>query len=152
MIDRSPASEASLRDILQHCSRPVLLVPGPAQELKRALLVYDGSPKSKEALYIATYLASRYKVSLVIFATPEGDQWAMQRTVAVATRHLRKHGIEAESFERRGPIAPAIRDSAVEAKCDLIIIGGYSHHPLLGPKSPLDELLRLTVRPVLICR
>ena len=152
VIDRSPSSQTSLRDIIQHCSRPLLLVPGPAQELKRALLVYDGSPKSKEALYIATYLATRYKVTLVIFATKEGDQKAMQKTVAVASRHLRKHGIDAESFEGRGPIATAIRDSAVEAKCDVIVTGGYSHHPLFGPKSPLDELLRITVHPVLICR
>ena len=116
------------------------------------MLVYDGSPKSKEGLYIATYLATRYKVTLVIFATKEGDQKAMEKTVAVASRHLRKHGIDAENFERRGPIATAIRDSAVEAKCDVIVTGGYSHHPLFGPKSSLDELLRITVHPVLICR
>ena len=91
-------------------------------------------------------------MTLVIFATKEGDQKAMQKTVAVASRHLRKHGIDAESFERRGPIATAIRDSAVEAKCDVIVTGGYSHHPLFGPKSSLDELLRITVHPVLICR
>jgi nucleotide-binding universal stress UspA family protein len=152
VIDRSPTSETSLHDIIQHCSRPVLLVPGPAQELKRALLVYDGSPKAREALYVATYLASRQNVSLVIFATKEGDQKAMRKTVTVARRHLRKHGVDAELFETHGPIAAAIRNGAMKAQCDLIIIGGYSQHPLLAPKNSLDELLRLSQTPIVICR
>ena len=152
VIDRSPSNETSLHDIIQHCSRPVLLVPGPARELKRALLIYDGSSKAKEALYVATYLASRRKVSLVIFATKEGDQKAMRKTVAVASRHLRKHGVDSELFEAHGPIVAAIHDSAVKAQCDLIITGGYTQHPLFEPKSSVDELLRISSLPVLICR
>ena len=135
MIDRSPSNETILHDIIQHCSRPVLLVPGPAQELKRALLVYDGVRRQRRRCNIATYLASRHKVSLVIFATKEGDQKAMQKTVAVANRHLRKHGVDAELFEANGPIAAAIRDSAVEAQCDLIITGGYSYYPVFAPNE-----------------
>ncbi|MFZ0709983.1 MAG: hypothetical protein WAM53_08085 [Terrimicrobiaceae bacterium] len=152
VLDRTQSNETSLHDIIQHCSRPILLVPGPARELKRALLVYDGTPKAREALYVATYLASRRKVSLVIFATKEGDQRAMHKTVTVASRHLRKHGVEAEVFEAHGSIAAAIRESALKAECDLIVTGGYSQHPLLSPKSSLDDLLRLTSLPVLICR
>jgi nucleotide-binding universal stress UspA family protein len=87
-----------------------------------------------------------------MFATKEGDQKSMRKTVAVANRHLRKHGVESELFEAHGPIAAAISDSAVEAQCNLIIMGGYSHHPLFAPKSSLDELLRISGRPVLICR
>lgn len=152
VIDRTSSNGASVHDILQHCSRPVLLVPGPARELKRALLIYDGSPKAKEALYVATYLAKRHTISLVLFATLEGDQRAMRKTVAVARRHLRKHGVDAEPFEANGPIATAIRNAATKAECELILIGGYSQHPLLAPKNALDELLRLTTIPVMICR
>ena len=94
VLERS-ADETALHDIIQHVSRPVLLVPGPAREIKRALLVYDGSPKGKEALYVATYLASRHKIGLTIFATREGDQRAMRKTVTVAIRHLRKNGVDA---------------------------------------------------------
>jgi hypothetical protein len=152
VLDRTPSNETGLHDIIRHCSRPILLVPGPAREIKRALLVYDGTPKAKEALYVATYLASRRNVSLVIFATKEGDQRAMKKTVTVASRHLRKHGVEAEVFEAHGAIAAAIRESAIKARCDLIITGGYSQHPLLAPKSSLDELLRSSGHPILICR
>ncbi|HEY5706036.1 MAG TPA: universal stress protein [Terrimicrobiaceae bacterium] len=152
VIERSSSNETSLHDIIQHCSRPVLYVPGPDQELKRALLIYDGTPKAKEALYVATYLASRHQVTLVIFATKEGDQKTMNKTATVAIRHLRKHGVDAETFEARGPIAAAIRDSAARARCDLIIMGGYSQHPLFAPKTSLDELLRTTSHPLLICR
>jgi nucleotide-binding universal stress UspA family protein len=152
VLDRTPSNETSVHDIIQHCSRPALLVPGPARELRRALLVYDGSPKAKEALYVATYLASRRKVSLVLFATADGDRRAMRKTVAVARRHLRKHGVDVGIFKANGPIATAIHDAAMKAECDLILIGGYSQHPLLAPKSALDELLRVTQTPVMICR
>ena len=57
VLDGSPSKQNELHDILQHGSRPVLVVPGGIRELKRALLVYDGSPKSREALYVGTYLA-----------------------------------------------------------------------------------------------
>jgi hypothetical protein len=151
VLERS-ANEAIVHDIIQHVSRPVLLVPGPAREAKRALLVYDGSPKAKEALYVATYLASRHKISLTIFATREGDQRAMQKTVTVAIRHLRKNGVEAAPFEASGPIARAISDSAAQTESELIIIGGYNQHPLFAPRTSLDDLMRITEVPLLICR
>ena len=56
----------------------------------------------------------------------------MRKTVAVASRHLRKHGVDAEIVEVYGPIPAAIHDSAVKAQCDLIITGGYSEIALLG--------------------
>ncbi|HEY5811394.1 MAG TPA: universal stress protein, partial [Terrimicrobiaceae bacterium] len=152
VLDRSPSGETNLHDIIQHVSRPVLLVPRPGQEIQRALLVYDGTPKAKEALYVATYLASRHKVRLSIFATKEGDHQMMKKTVAVAIRHLRKHGVDAVPFEASGPIVRAITLSAAKTESNLIIIGGYSQHPLLSPKSSLDELMRISEHPLLICR
>ena len=101
---------------------------------------------------MATYLATRREVALVIFATTEGDQRTMKKTVAVARRHLRRNRSHAETFEADGPIAVAIRNGALQAQCDLIIIGGYSMHPLLAPKNSLDELLRISKTPVLVCR
>jgi nucleotide-binding universal stress UspA family protein len=151
VLDRS-SDETILHEIIQHVSRPVLLVPGPARELKRALLVYDGSPKAKEGLYVATYLASRHNIVLTIFATREGDQRAMQKTVTVAMRHLRKNGVDASPFEASGPITQAIHDSALKTESDLIITGGYNQHPLFAPKSSLDQLIRISEIPLLICR
>jgi hypothetical protein len=151
VLERS-AHEAALHEIIQHVSRPVLLVPGPAREIKRALLVYDGSPKGKEALYVATYLASRHKIALTIFATREGDQRAMRKTVTVAMRHLRKNGVDAATVDALGPIAEAIAESATKSGSDLIIIGGYNQHPLFAPKTSLDQLMRISEHPLLISR
>jgi hypothetical protein len=151
ILERSE-DEGTLHDIIQHVSRPVLLVPGQTEEIKSALLVYDGSPKGKEALYVATYLASRHKVSLTVFATREGDQRAMRKTVTVAIRHLRKNGVDAAQCEASGPIAEAINESATESGSDLIIIGGYNQHPLFAPKTSLDRLMRISEHPLLICR
>ena len=151
VLERS-GDEGTLHDIMQHASRPVLLVPGPTGEIKSALLVYDGSPKGKEALYVAAYLASRHKITLTVFATREGDQRAMRKTVTVAIRHLRKNSVEAAQFEASGPIAEAINESATESGSELIIIGGYNQHPLFAPKTSLDQLMRISEHPLLICR
>ena len=43
------------RTIILNSSRPVLGVPAKAAQFKRALLAYDGSDRSKEALFVATY-------------------------------------------------------------------------------------------------
>jgi hypothetical protein len=151
VLERS-GDEVALHEIIQHVSRPVLLVPGPAREVKRALLVYDGSPKGKEALYVATYLASRCKIALTIFATREGDQRTMRKTVKVAMRHLRKNGVDAAPVDASGPIAEAIAESAARSGSGLIIIGGYNQHPLFAPKTSLDQLMRISEHPLLICR
>ena len=37
--------------------------------LNRALLAYDGSPKAREALFVATYLAGRWQISLPVAET-----------------------------------------------------------------------------------
>jgi hypothetical protein len=151
VLERS-GDEVALHDIIQHVSRPVLLVPRPSREIKRALLVYDGSPKGKEGLYVATYLASRYKIELTIFATREGDQRTMRKTVKVAMRHLRKNGVDAAPVDASGPIPEAIAESAAKSGSDLIIIGGYNQHPLFAPKTSLDQLMRISEYPLLICR
>jgi hypothetical protein len=41
---------------MRYCTRPILTVPQIASEFRHALLAYDGTPKSKEALFVAAYL------------------------------------------------------------------------------------------------
>ena len=115
VLERS-GDEAALHDIIQHVSRPVLLVPGPAPEIKRALLVYDGSPKGKEALYVADLSRlAVIKIALTIFATRE---WRPARD-AKDRRQWRsgtcvKMGSMRAPVEASGPIAEAISESASE--------------------------------------
>ncbi|MEA2009066.1 MAG: universal stress protein, partial [Chloroflexota bacterium] len=63
---------SGLRNIIQRSRRPLLTVPGAATPLKHMLLAYDGSPKSREALYIAAYMANRWENSLTVLSGSQG--------------------------------------------------------------------------------
>jgi nucleotide-binding universal stress UspA family protein len=139
--------------LIRRCATPVLAVPGAFSPLNRPLLAYDGSPKAREALYIATYLALRGQVPLAVLAVAEGDDKSPD-PLAEAKAYLTEQGVTAHYVHERGPVAGAILRTAEALDCDLILMGGYGHSPVaeivLG--SAVDEVLRHSRQPVLICR
>ena len=143
---------SGFRTILRQCSRPVLAVPGPASQLSRALLAYDGSPKADEALFVATYLAGQWNMPLDV-VTVETDRIRpeVQRR---AHEYLAMHEARATYEQKSGPVAGAILQTAEEHGSDLIILGNYGPHPLLEVVrgSTVDDVLRASRQPMLICR
>jgi nucleotide-binding universal stress UspA family protein len=144
---------SGFRILVRRCPTPVLAVPGAFSPLKRPLLVYDGSPKAKEALYIATYLAARNQVPLVVITVVEGG-YVTPDALAEAGEYLEARGIQATLVQEHGPVPDLILRAAEEYQCDLLLMGGYGHSPMfevvLG--SVVDEVLRSSWQPVLICR
>jgi len=63
LIDRLTSGIAS---ILRNSKRPVLLVKERVLPPDRMLIVYNGSPKSKEALFIGAYYAARWGTGLTL--------------------------------------------------------------------------------------
>ncbi|HSD84011.1 MAG TPA: universal stress protein, partial [Anaerolineae bacterium] len=63
-LGRSLSTE--VRAWMRHCTRPVLAVPLTLSAFQHALLAYDGSPKSKEALFVAAYLGERWHTRLTV--------------------------------------------------------------------------------------
>jgi nucleotide-binding universal stress UspA family protein len=143
---------SGFRTIIQRCARPILAVPGVSTPMQRALLAYDGSPKSREALFVATYLADLWKIELVVVTVVEPGQ--PDETPAYAREYLDFHELQAEFVSESGPAAQTILKSAAEHNCDLMIMGGYGASPVvevvLG--SSVDEVLRQAHLPMLICR
>jgi nucleotide-binding universal stress UspA family protein len=152
-----PAPVARLRNgfraLVQRCPRPILAVPQVVTPLKRALLAYDASPKAQEALYAATYLALQWGMSLVAVTVIEGEHGA-ETPLDRAQRYLESHGVTATYVEETGPVAEAISRAAAAHASDMILIGGYGFNPLLEAVigSTVDQVLRETRRPALICR
>lgn len=144
---------SGLSTIIRRCPRPVLAVPGTSPHLHRALLAYDGSPKSEEALFVATYLSVRWDIPLVVVTVIETGRTTSE-SLARAQRYLETRGGQATFVKESGPVAGAIMGTAEERECDLIIMGGYGFSPVmeivLG--SAVDEVLRTSRRPILICR
>ncbi len=149
---------SGFRTLVRRCPTPVLAVPGTFSPLTRPLLAYDGSPKAKEALYIATYLAARgqevgEQVPLVVVTVVEGGE-VTPDTLAEAGKYLEKQGVEVILLQKHGSVVEVILEAAQEHSSDLILMGGYGHSPLLEVVvgSAVDRVLRASPQPVLICR
>jgi nucleotide-binding universal stress UspA family protein len=149
---------SGFRTLIRRCPTPVLAVPGTFSPLSRPLLAYDGGPKAKEALYIATYLAARGQDSgeqgpLVVVTVVEGGKVTPDILVE-AGEYLEAQGVEAILLQKHGSVAEVILETAQEHDSDLILMGGYGHSPLLEVVlgSAVDRVLRASQQPVLICR
>lgn len=139
--------------LVRRCGRPVLAVSGQAAPLERALLAYDGSPKAREALFVAAYLAGKCHIPLTVVTVLETGH-ITAATLAEARHYLEQHGVEATYVQAEGTIAPALIRTALLYECDFMIMGGYGFNPVLEVVlgSEVDEILRAKRWPVLICR
>jgi nucleotide-binding universal stress UspA family protein len=143
---------SGLRTIIRQADCPLLFVPRDfVYPLDRLLLAYDGSPKAQEALYIATYMASRWQVSLAVVIVLNGR--VTEATVRTAQEYLHSHQVEATILKKTGPVVEAILTAAEKSDSNVIIMGGYGYNPVmeLVLGSAVDEVLRTSRRPTLIC-
>jgi nucleotide-binding universal stress UspA family protein len=144
---------SGLSTLLRRCPRPVLAVPESSSRLDRALLAYDGSPKADEALFVTTYLSGRWNIPLVVVTVIEPGRTTSD-TLARAQEYLETHGVQAAFVKESGPVAEVILKTADQHESDLIIMGGYGLGPVLEVVlgSAVDQVLRTSRRPTLICR
>jgi nucleotide-binding universal stress UspA family protein len=152
---RQPLARLSsgFRAVLSRCPRPVLAVPAASRPVNGALLAYDGSPKAREALYVATYLAGRWGLRLGVVTVLE-DEGDLGEELLDAREYLKAHGVEATYISENGMVENVVTVLAEERDDDLILMGGYGLTPMLEVivGSSVDEVLRRTSRPVLLCR
>jgi nucleotide-binding universal stress UspA family protein len=143
---------SGFRTILRRSPRPLLVTPGVTCSLQRAMLAYDGSAKADEALFVATYLAARRQMPLVVVAVNENGRAAAE-PLARAEQYLVAHGVEATYVQQSGDVAGMLLAAAVEYECDWLLMGGYGTNRVLEMVigTELDKVLRQTNRPVLIC-
>ena len=113
---------------------------------------YDGSPKSKEALFIAAYLAEIYRTQLTVLSVTDGNR-VPANVQDYARAYLEVHEIEAEFVMSNGPIGVLI-DLVQTRSIDLVLMGGYSVSALeeVVVGSAVNVLLREAKCPLLICR
>lgn len=147
------ALQSPYRTIIGRSSRPLVAVPARAVEARRALLAYDGSDRSKEALFVATYLAELWKIELIVFTALDGKKVTADMLDYVR-RYLDLHEIEAE-FVISEHGAMGFLKQTVEAKnADLVFMGSHGgtvfNQVFVG--SVLDYMLRESRFPIFICR
>ena len=152
-VDANGKSVSGFRALIQDCPRPILAVPKGVSPLEHALLAYDGSDKSIEALYLATYLTGQWQIPLTVVTATGGAQ-ITDRTLEEAERYIVERGGQPTLKATPGDAASGILETANESGADLLLMGGYGHSRAkdsdLG--STVDQVLGLTEIPVLICR
>ncbi len=144
--------ESGFRIMIQRCPKPILAVPGAATNLEHALLAFDGSPKAREALFVATYLTSQWNTKLSVVTVV--DNHHTQAILDEARNYLERHEAQAEYIAEEGNIAESILKTADRQNCDLIIIGGYGLGAVLEMAlgSVVDQVMYEARIPVLICK
>jgi nucleotide-binding universal stress UspA family protein len=117
------------------------------------LLAYDGSLKAQEALFIACYMGARWSIPLSVISIGSGEN--IKEIQGDAKKYLEDHNVHANYFIAEGnDRAELMLQYAGELNIDFLIIGGYSRNPVLEviQGGDVDQLLRLTNIPIIICR
>jgi len=143
---------SGLRSIIWRSARPILTVPGKVSPMNKALLAFDGSRKSKEALFVAAYLAEQWGTDLAVVSLSNGDKISPS-VQNHARAYLELHEIDAEYVMLKGSMDEVL-ELIKERNIDLILMGGYSgtawKEVIIG--SMVNFLLRNADCPILICR
>ncbi len=143
---------SGIHTLIQRSGRPLLVVPDQPTAMQNALLAFDGSPKAREALYLAAYFSMIWSINLSVVSVL--SQQTNENTQAFARDYLMARNIDANYFIEPGPNAEGILRVADNRSSDFIIMGSYGFNPfmevMLG--STIDQLLVNTRIPVLICR
>ncbi|HSB00452.1 MAG TPA: universal stress protein, partial [Anaerolineales bacterium] len=143
---------SNIRTLIMRSSRPVLAIPDRISSLAHVLLAFDGSPKSQEALFVATYFAEQWQTKLSILTAP-GDKAASRSAQDFARNYLEFNEIEAGFITQKYSVA-TLKSTAEEIDADLVVMGGYSgwllKHITVG--SSINFMLRESQLPILICR
>jgi len=141
------------RMLIQSCPTPILVVNQGNLPFKRALLAYDGSPKSEEALFLAAYLTTFWELSLMVMTVTETSH--MQKpseTFVHAKEYLDQYGVPASLLETDHEPGDSILQATEEQSSDVIILGGYCDH-IKGDLwcELLDQILTDSQQAILIC-
>ncbi|GAB4440998.1 MAG: universal stress protein [Anaerolineae bacterium] len=140
--------------LVQRCPRPLLVMPNAIRsEQDRLLLAYDGSAKADEALFVATYLTSRWRKTLTVLTVK--TNYTSESALNRARDYLQSHGITwADYVLSDGPINEAILETAAARDINLLVLGGFGLRPalqlVLG--STVEHMLREFKQSMLICR
>jgi nucleotide-binding universal stress UspA family protein len=144
---------SGLRAIIRNSARPILSVPaGKVSPMDKALVAFDGGLRSREALFVAAYLAEKWGIRLTVLTLSEGGKLTGS-VQDYARDYLELHEIEADFVITDGPPELFLK-VITELEINLVLLGGYSGNVfkevILG--SVVNMLLREAECPLLICR
>jgi nucleotide-binding universal stress UspA family protein len=147
---------SGLRTLIRRSAQPLLVVPADMRPFCRILLAFDGSPRAKEATYIATYMAKEWGATLYLLTTyrDKSVKDEMKEFFLEAKNYIIRHDLFPHAHMREGLTGETILAFAKEKEIDLILMGSYGSDPIseMVWGSSIDYVLQSTTIPLLICR
>jgi nucleotide-binding universal stress UspA family protein len=142
---------STAENVVRRSGTPVLLAEGAPRELKRVMVMFDGSVPAGRALKLAADLAVHLSAQMTVFTAAddpvEGE--AIQREAAA---YVESAGAKAELALTPGKPARAAIGLLEEDSFDLLVTGmqGHSalHDLILG--STAEHVMRSVALPVLL--
>jgi nucleotide-binding universal stress UspA family protein len=154
LVPGAPTVSAEVMAWMRYCTRPILTVPGTTSNFAHALLAYDGSPKSKEALFVAAYLGEQWQTRLTLITVI--DPGRLDGSVQdEARRYLEMHEVEADYIVASGNGPAEILRAVQDRSCDVLLLGSYTYSPVMESMrggTAVNPLLREARVPALVCR
>jgi hypothetical protein len=154
VVDSRFGGPQGVKRLIRSIHRPVYVV-GPSAEktaAERVLLLFDNTPESREALFLAAYLAERWGVGLIILPQATGPRDAESPDVYVR-RYLAMHELDAVYAAPASDAGDAAR-LAAEHACGLIVAGGYGRGRNGGNdrrSELLDDLATHWAQALIVC-
>ncbi len=156
VIGLDPTTHALSAEVMawmRYCTRPILTVPQVTSNFSQVLLAYDGSPKSREALFVAAYLGECWhtRLTLITVIDPGRADGTVQD---YARQYLEMHEQSAEYVVASGNGPQQILLAVQERACDALLMGSYSYSPVLEAMrgTAVNPLLLGAAVPALVCR
>ena len=143
----------SIQSIVQSCPTPILITNGTKSKFETVLLVYDGNPKSEEALFLAAYLATFWELSLFVITLQNKKDHSSSQPTLHAKEFIDFYGVAAKFINLSDEPGSSILTTINEQNIDLIVIGGYNYTTKIRSGNQiLNQLLDKSQQPILICR
>jgi nucleotide-binding universal stress UspA family protein len=138
---------------MRHCTRPLLAVPLNISAFQHALLAYDGSPKSREALFVAAYLGERWHTQLTVITVNDPGR-IDEAGMDYAHQYLELHELAVDFVRVNGNAPEQIFNTLKDRVCDTLLMGSYTYSPLMETVrgTAVNWLVRDTQVPVLVCK
>jgi len=150
---RSSLFGHTVETVVRTSHHPVLVTPQKFCEPTRALIAYDGSTHSYDAMHDGGELAMKLNIPLVAVSAHPIQKKAQEHCQA-AEKYLSRYGVEVKTIARSGDAEEAILTVLDEENCDLLIMGAYGHSMIreliLG--STTEQVMRQAKCPILLHR
>src|SRR5262249_11791441 len=118
--------ETTLRKVIRHTSRPVVVVPEQPTVEGVVVVAYDGSPAAARSLrdFVASGLADRRTVHVVSIGV---DRLIAEEHAGQAAEYLRLHDIPPTSHVEVTGMSPArtLLSKATELRAGLLVAGAF---------------------------